>query len=304
MQTSRRDMLRTTALLGGAALMGTTSTTFAAEAAETVEAGPDASCCPNTIYSNLLGWTIGPQIYSFNRFTFEQGVKNCQKTGARNFEVFIGQRLTDKGDVKVGPDMANDDKKLMRTIMVDHGQVPHAVGVTGTDRKMFDFAAEMGIPLINSEPGFDRLGDVNKLAEEYKINVGLHNHPKPSIYWDFNIVLEHLKDCGSRVGACVDTGHWIRSGINPLEAVKALKGKISSFHIKDLHKHPGEGEGPHDVPLGQGVVGVADILKELAAQRFRGPFSIEYEYNWDANTPDVAACVKFFNETAKAIVLG
>lgn len=298
MQTTRRDLLRTSALLGGAAMLGTSATLVAEETAGT------CSYCPNTVYSNLLGWTIGPQIYSFNRFTFEQGIKNCQKTGSRNFEVFIGQRLTDKGDVKVSPDMSAADKKLMRTIMADHGLIPHAVGVTGSDRKMFDFAAEMAIPVINSEPGFNRLAEVNKLAEEYKINVGLHNHPKPSIYWDFNIVLEHLKDCGSRVGACCDTGHYVRSGLVPLEAIKALKGKIISFHIKDLHKLAGQGEGPHDVPLGKGVCGIADVMKELASQGFRGPFSIEYEYNWDANTPDVAECVKFFNETSKSIVLG
>lgn len=296
--TTRREMLRNAALLGGAALLGTCS----ASAAETTASCAAGSCCPNTVYANLLGWTIGPQIYSFKNFTFEQGLKNIVATGARNFEVFLGQRLTDKADTKVGVNLSAADKKLMRSLMADHGCVPHAVGVCGSSREFFDFAAEMAIPVINSEPKFDKLEEVNKLAEEYKINVGLHNHPKPSIYWDPNIVLEHLKDCGSRVGACCDTGHYLRSELNPLESIRALKGKIISFHIKDLIKP--EGGKFHDVPFGTGLVGIAEILKELAEQKFHGPFSIEYEYNWDKSTPEVAACVKFFNEQARAIVSG
>lgn len=305
MQTTRRDMLRNTALLGGAALLGTGQNLLAQHQHEHHEHHEHAepvvcTACPNTIYTNLLGWTIGPQIYSFNRFTFEQGIKNCQKAGARHFEIFLGQKLTDKSEARVDPGMSKEDKKLMRKIMADHGMIPHAVGVCGSGRREFDFAAEMGIPLINSEPDFNELNDVNKLAEEYKITVGLHNHPKDSRYWDYKIVLEQLKDCGSRIGACADNGHWITSGIDPLEALTALKGKIVSFHMKDRNQL---GSG-HDLPFGTGVSRIADTLKLMAEQHFRGPFSIEYEHEWDNNTPLIAQSIEFFNATAKQIVLG
>jgi sugar phosphate isomerase/epimerase len=147
------------------------------------------------------------------------------------------------------------------------------------------------------------LANVSKLAEEYKINVGLHNHPKDSIYWNPDIVLKHLQDLSPRVGADCDTGHWLRSGLNPLECVKKLKGRIVGFHIKDLKRN--ENGGFFDVPLGQGDVGIADVLKEVAAQNIKGPlpFSIEYEADWDNNQPKVAECVKFFDATAKAIVM-
>ena len=170
------------------------------------------------------------------------------------------------------------------------------MGVCPADRAHFEFAVKLGLSALNVEPDFEALPEVNKLAEEYKVNVGLHNHPKPSRYWDPDVVLEHLADCGTRIGACCDTGHWLRSGLNPLECVKKFKGRISSFHIKDLdadHK---------DIPLGRGLCESEAILRVCAEEHLRVPFSIEYESDWDNNQPLVAEGIEFFNATAKKIV--
>ena len=103
-------------------------------------------------------------------------------------------------------------------------------------RKTFDFAKDMGIETIVSEPGPDAFDTSDKLCEEYRINVALHNHPKPSRYWNPDTVLEVCKGRSKRIGACADTGHWMRSGLNPVEQLKKLEGRIISFHFKDLNK--------------------------------------------------------------------
>ncbi len=51
----------------------------------------------------------------------------------------------------------------------------------------------MGIETIVSEPPEGAFDVIEKLCEEYKINVAIHNHPKPSRYWDSDTV---LKVCG------------------------------------------------------------------------------------------------------------
>lgn len=291
--TTRRDMLKSAAALGTAAFFGTQLTSGTVSAQEN-----SSSYDPNTIFSSLLGWRIGPQIYSFNRFPFDEAIKKVKQTGAMSFELYSGQRLTKDGDVKVGPGMSKDNIKRFKELCAEAGCVPHAMGVCGADRAHADFASAIGISNINVEPGFDRLPEVNKIAEEYNLNIGLHNHPKPSIYWDPNLVAEKLKDCGPRVGACCDTGHWLRSGLDPLECIKILKGRIFSFHIKDLNKDK------RDIPLGKGECKIEEILREVAAQGVRAPFSIEYESDWDNNVGFVTEGIKFFNETAKKIVLG
>ena len=288
---TRREMLRSSLALGGAAL-------FAPHllAAVTI---PE-----NRKFTEQLGWTIGPQIYSFNRFPFDEALKLVAACGTPHFEVFVGQKVSKDSNVSVGPDLLkpenSDALKRVKDLLAETGCIMHAVGVCGSDKAFFDFAAEFKIPLLNTEPNFRTLGDVSKRADEYKINVGLHNHPSPSPYWNPDIVLEQMKDLGPRVGVCCDTGHWLRSGLNPLECVKKLKGRITGFHIKDLKKNGDNYDA--DCPLGQGEVGIAEILKEIATYNIKIPFSIEYEAAWNNNQPKVAECVKFFDATAKEIV--
>jgi len=294
---NRRDLLKiaASATLGlSAGVVGRTTT---------AQESP-ATCCPipgsGTRWSEQLGWKLGCQVYSFNRFTFEEAVQKNVQAGCRFLEAYPGQKLTAAGG-KVGPDMSKEEKNTFRTILADNGCVCTTFGVASADRKTFEFCVEMGIGVINSEPPKDKLAEVDKLCEEYDLRVSLHNHPAPSIYWDYKTVLEVLQDCSLRIGACADTGHYMRSGINPLDAVKALKGRIIGFHFKDLNKF---GKDAHDVPWGTGEADVPALLREIADQKFKGCFSVEYEHNWDNNVPDIAECVKFFDNFAKGILLG
>ena len=292
---TRREMLRSSLALGGAAL-------FAPHLFSAITI-PD-----NRRYTEQLGWSIGPQIYSFNRFPFDEAIKMVAACGTPSFEQFtFGQRVSRDINVTVGPDLLKpenkDHLKRVKDLLAETGCFMHAVGVCGSGRADFEFAAEFKIPLLNTEPNARELEGVNKLADEFKINVGLHNHPRDSYYWNPDVVLGHLKDLGPRVGACADTGHWLRSGLNPLECIKKLKGRIVGFHIKDLKKSGDNYDA--DCVFGQGEVGIADILKEFATHdrtEFKIPFSIEYEADWNNNQPKIAESVKFFDATAREIV--
>ena len=286
---NRRIMLKSSAALAGAAVTLGIARSFAQ-----VNAGIYSGGAP---WAELLGWRLGCQAYSFNRFSFQEAVQKNASMGLRYIEGYPGQRLTKDVNAGLGPGLNRGQRLLAKTILADHGVKIVNFGVTGVDRDTFEFAVDMGIETLCTEPGFDQLESLSKMADEYKVNIALHNHPKPSPYWDYKTVLERCDGLSFRVGACADTGHYLRSGINPLEAVKALKGRIVSFHFKDLNK---EGDG-HDVPWGTGVADVPAILAELKAQQFKGVFSIEYEHNWDNSVPDISQCVKFFNEQAKIL---
>ena len=100
-----------------------------------------------------------------------------------------------------------------------------------------------------------------------------------------------------RIGACADTGHWMRSNLIPLDAIKALEGRIISFHLKDLGEMGNP--GAHDVIWGTGLGNVEAVLTEIKRQNIEKPrFSIEYEHNWDNNVPDIAQCVAYFDQVA------
>jgi len=139
------------------------------------------------------------------------------------------------------------------------------------------------------------LDTIEKLVKEYDIKVGFHNHPKRTDnpdyrMWDPKYVLSVVKDRDARIGSCADSGHWVRSDLNPVECLRILKGRIVSSHLKDLNEM---GPSAHDVPFGAGVSDVPALLNELKAQRFAGNISIEYEYHWENSTPEVGQCIGF-----------
>ena len=251
-------------------------------------------------------WKLGMQAYSFNRFTFEEAVAKTKALGMGYIEAYPGQTLSKaKPNVKTDHNMSSADRLAMKQILREAGIKLMNYGVVGLSnnegecRKVFDFAKEMGIETIVSEPPEDAFDMLSKLCDEYEINVALHNHPKPSHYWDPDTVLKVCEGQSKRIGACADTGHWMRSGINPLEAIKKLKGRIISLHFKDLNEF---GSG-HDVIWGTGKANAKAILTELKDQEFAGVFSIEYEYNWDNSMPEIAGCVSFFERTESELGL-
>ncbi|MBN1419822.1 MAG: sugar phosphate isomerase/epimerase [Planctomycetes bacterium] len=250
------------------------------------------------------GWRIGVQTYTFNRFTLFEAIDKAKAAGVRFIEAYPGQKLSpDKKDVTFDHNASDEVLDAVKKKLEEAGIRLVNYGVVGlgkdeaANRKVFDFAKKMGIETIVSEPPQDCFDLLDKLTEEYRINVALHNHPKPSRYWDPDVVLAAVEGHSRRIGACADTGHWMRSGIVPLEAVKKLKGRIISSHFKDLDQMG----GGHDVIWGTGKGDAKAVLEELFNQGFRGVFSIEYEYNWENSLPEVTECVKFFNKVTEEL---
>ncbi|MGA1980640.1 MAG: sugar phosphate isomerase/epimerase family protein [Sedimentisphaerales bacterium] len=248
-------------------------------------------------------WRLGVQAWSFKQFTFYEAVEKTASLGLGWIEAYPGQKLSkDDPNIVFGPDMPAEIKRQVKQKLKDAGVklVNYGVVKLTNDesqcRKVFDFAKEMGIETIASEPPEEAFDMLDKLCREYQINLAVHNHPPPTHYWDPNTVLKVCNGRSKWIGACADTGHWMRSGVNPVEALKKLEGRIVSVHLKDLNEF-GDKKA-HDVPWGTGKADVKAVLTELARQNFKGTFSIEYEYNWENSIPEIQKCVEYFNKTA------
>jgi sugar phosphate isomerase/epimerase len=244
-----------------------------------------------------LGWQLGVQSYSFNRFTFFEAVDKAASIDLKYIEAYPGQRISADIDGQMGVGMSDEqvDAVLKKLEAADIRIV--AFGVVGLSadedesRKVFEWCKRMGVEVINTEVREDAFDTLEKLCADYNIKVGLHNHPEPSYYWNPDKVLEALRGRSQMIGACADTGHWMRSDINPVEALKKLEGRIVSMHFKDLNKY---GRGAHDVPWGTGEGDLRGMLEELKRQGFAGPISAEYEHNWLNSLPEIEQSVKNF----------
>ncbi|MCL5098398.1 MAG: sugar phosphate isomerase/epimerase [Candidatus Omnitrophica bacterium] len=248
------------------------------------------------------GFAIGCEAYTFNHYTAFEAIEKTAEAGGHVIEFFPGQSLSpDERDVKVDYTASDETINKLKDKLKECNVMAVNFGVVALPndeaecRKVFEFAKKMGMVAITSEPSEDALDVIEKLAKEYDINVAIHNHPRqpnnPNYkVWDPNYVLSLVKDRDHHLGACADTGHWMRSGINPVLALKILKGRIISSHLKDLNTF---GPDAHDVPYGTGQANIPAILDELKSQGFDGNISIEYEYHWTNSLPEVAQCIGF-----------
>lgn len=247
------------------------------------------------------GFAIGVQAWSFNRFTLFEAIEKTAETGGKVIEFYPGQPLSpDQKHIRFDHNINEEIINKVKTKLQQHGIVAIAYGVVGIPnneteaRKIFEFAKKMGIRLISTE-STEAIDLIEKLVKEYDIYVGYHNHPRqpnnPNYkVWDPNYIAELLKNRDPRVGATGDTGHWLRSELDPVECLRVLRGRIVGLHLKDLNQKTPTG---HDVPYGTGVANIPAILDELRAQGFEGPISIEYEHDWEANLPEISQCIGF-----------
>lgn len=307
--SSRRALLAAAAAFGAAVLSAVPGEARAADAKPATAAGkappiliPDSH--------KLSGFAVGCQAWTFNRFTVLEAIEKTAAAGGRVIEFYPGQKFRkDQPAVTFSHNAPAAVVEQVRAKLMEHDLLAVNYGVVALPpkeaevRKVFEFARRMNIPAVTSEPPVESLDLIEACVAEFDVRLCVHNHPKrandPTYkFWDPQWVLDQVKRRDPRMGACADTGHWVRSGVRPVDALKILAGRVFSSHLKDLNAF-GTTKA-HDVPYGTGVSGVKEILDELKRQGFDGNISIEYEYKQDDNLTEVTKCVEFVEAYGKA----
>lgn len=248
----------------------------------------------------------GCQIYTFKEFPVLEALDKIAASGGKTVEFFPGHKLNGGDDkTKFDQNTTPEQRALVKAKVKELGLTPVGFGVVGglgkdpeQTRKVFEFCKDMGIGMVVAEPfetkeAFDV---IEGLVKEFDIKMAIHNHPKKPLdrsykYWDPEYVLSWVKDRDPRMGSCFDIGHFVRSGIKPVDAAKILKGRIMDSHVKDLDAF-GVREAK-DQLWGTGKSDIPAILNEFAAQGFYGPLDVEWEKDWLTSQPDVTKCLEW-----------
>ena len=290
----RRFLQAGAALAGGVAFHGLSGPrSIGSEAAK---AAPNAA---------KLGWRVTCAAYTFNRLTFYETLQQVTALGLNTVEAFEWQKLSaPHGDLQTNATLP----AAMRKEVAQHlaGLGVNTVGLYCRDldteaaaRPVFQFAKDMGVQYLVAEPAFEAYDMLAGLCAEYQVKVAVHNHPAPSRYYNPETTLKMVRDRGPWIGACCDTGHWVRSGFQPVAALKKLEGHIVSFHLKDVDKF---GETSAEcVPWGTGAGDIGGILKEMHRQKWQGDFGIEYEPYHPDNAEKAAQCIAFLEKIASQL---
>jgi len=266
-----------------------------------------------------LGFTLAVHSYTFQKFSIFDAIQKTASVGARHMSISGNVNLTDsEGKISKSPtvNLSEADFAAIRARMQENGISPVFVNMgvvkpvldIEESRKIFEGAKRMGIKVLVAEPEVHNkmeelvpvMDVVEKLAKEYNIQVAIHNHPGPkSFYWHPDTVLAAVHGRSPLLGACADVGHWVRSGLDPVESLRKLEGRVIALHFKDLDQASLSG---HDLPWGTGVSNAKGMLAELKRQKFKGAICVEYEFNWEDSVPDIAKSVQWFNATCAELL--
>jgi inosose dehydratase len=164
----------------------------------------------------------------------------------------------------------------------------------GTEENYFKFAQAAGCSMISASANVAAFPDIfktlEKLADQYDINIGIHNHGGYDWLGSLTMLGNIFKHTGPRIGLCLDSAWCLQSGEDPLKAAEQFNDRLFGTHIKDFTFSP-DGKG-HDVVVGTGNL----KLKEYMALVMKAPrcraVTLEYEGDEHNPGPKLSECVK------------
>jgi sugar phosphate isomerase/epimerase len=144
-------------------------------------------------------------------------------------------------------------------------------------RKNFEYAKIAGMPIIVCAPTHATLPKMEKYVKEYNIKIAVHNHgPEDKNFPTPQSVLDVVKNMDPRMGLCIDCGHTSRTGVDVVESIRLAGPRLHSMHVKDLADAKVK-ESQCDV--GDGVLPMVGIFKQLHRMNYTGGVMLEYEIN-------------------------
>ncbi len=247
---------------------------------------------------------IGIDNYSFHRFLGEVRPGECQVAGPQwSWDLTIDAALAAGADVVALETcfmtLSDCREVLSRPLeivtMLSWGHpfgLEYGASASAEEdaRAWMRLAAELGHSRMRIVIAHPRLRDSSdgwhqakksvpglaRLAEEafgLGIQLGIENHA--------DVTAEQLawilEEVGSpSLGVCFDTANAVRVGDDPVEAVSTLARWVSVVHVKDIASGPWhESSGPTSVPLGQGLIAVADVVSAIAHTTYDCWFLVE-----------------------------
>ena len=251
-----------------------------------------------------LGWRLGIEAYTFHKYTLFEAIDKTAELGLPYMGGLSFQKVNTEIDKNFEPGLTDEELKQIR-LKLDAAGVTmltyyfHSIpGDEAGCRRVFEFGRKMGIETFLSEPAPEALDTIEQFCDEYDISVAIHNHGEDisPVYWRPEGVLQVCRGRSRRIGACGDMGYWMRSGIDPVEAIDILGDRLITVQMHDLS------EDGHDVPWGTGVGKTRHFVERMHQLGIQPTmFGLEYSYDWFDSMPEIRQCIDFFNETSLEI---
>jgi len=218
---------------------------------------------------------VGLASYALRKFSLDQAIEMCRAMDVRYItlkDVHLPMTAT-SAEIK-----AAVAKLDAAGITLMGGGVIYLKNDEAAVRKAFEYAKTAGFPLIVGAPDPDAIPLVERFVREYGMPLAIHNHgPEDKSYPAPQDALKLIKDRDRRLGLCMDVGHTVRAGADPVRTVAEVGDRLLDLHVKDLRS----ADNDTQVEVGKGVVDYPGLIRALHQRNFAGHVALEYEINED-----------------------
>jgi inosose dehydratase len=222
---------------------------------------------------------LGAQSFSFREFDLDGALACLSQLGLSAME-FCGVHFP--ADVDDPEFAAVKERIAAANVTVPCYGVEGFSGDAAANRAKFEFAQALGAQVLTADPAPESFDNLEELCEEFQIAIAIHNHGPSARYDKVEDTLNAVEGRHPLIGACVDTGHSLRSDEAPHEVIRALGTRVISLHIKDWNTQDNK-----EIILGQGAADLEVIASALRSVGFDGPVMMEYEESPSNPVPDM-----------------
>ncbi|MDA7497269.1 sugar phosphate isomerase/epimerase [bacterium] len=246
------------------------------------------------------GFPMGLQSYSLRAFGVDGALEKTQALGLHWIEFFRAHYPTVPDPVKIA---AMNAKLKKHDVSISCHGVQGFTKDHNENRKMFQFAKMAGIKNISANPSPDSFDSLDKLVAEFDIRIAIHNHGPDALYDKPVDAWKAVAGHDRRIGFCADLGHYIRSGMDPVEVTYLLGDRLYGVHLKDFSEQKKKAEG---VIIGKGHLDVEGVFRALKKIGFPadGALSLEYEENPNDPIGEIKECLDVAAAAAQKVAAG
>lgn len=230
---------------------------------------------------------LGLASYTLRKFSLDDVIKISKRLGLNSIAL---------KSMHMPLESPGDEIKAMAAKVRNAGLTLYGAGVIYMKSKpevesAFNYAVNAGLHTIIGVPNHDLLPLVNDLVKKHNIRLAIHNHgPGDDLYRSPNDVFAKIKDLDKRIGLCIDVGHVVRIGQDPVPMIEKYKDRLYDMHLKDVDKAEADGDS---VEIGRGVIDIPKVIKALKKINYQGCMALEYEKDGDDPVPGLAESVGY-----------
>lgn len=276
MKNSRRSFFKQG--LAGALLLGVAP---AVDAWSSTVIKPKAAKAVNPFQLGMAGFT-------FVNFDLETTLKTLQRLDVHYLCI---------KDFHLPFDSTAEQIKAFHDKCASYGVTGYAVGPIYMRSKeevdkAFEYAKRVGVKLIVGVPNYDLLPYVDQKVKEYDFHYAIHLHgPDMPLFPDAKDAWENTKDLDRRMGMCLDIGHDLRNGCDPVADMRKYHTRVFDVHIKDVTDSTKAGVG---IEIGRGKIDFPAFIKALREVNYTGVCSLEYEKDMKDPFLGIAESIGYF----------